>query len=185
MTLFASRRSNRCRTALAVPVLLASAALLLAACSNGGSPSASGTNHTSSTNHTAPLSSSTTSTPSASTTSTFCSATQRYNADQNAIKQPGNSAAAILRAAKDAETAAADMQRLAPTSLSADVKAVTRAFKPFFDALVTDRGNLSQALPAEKQIASQVIPTATFQAAQSALSNYETQSCGSTTPGKH
>lgn len=179
MPLFASRLPNRRRTALAVPVLLASAALLLAACSNDGSPAASGTNHNTTSTRTAPPSSSTTSTPSASTTSTFCGATQRYNADQNAVKQPGNSTAAILSAAKDAETAAADMQRLAPASLSADVTTVTTAFKSFFDALVTDGGNLSQALPAEKQIATQVIPTARFQAAQGALGNYETQNCAS------
>lgn len=174
MTWSASRVVSRSRAVLAVPALLCSSALALAACSSG-SP-------ISTTRATVPRSSTTTSASAAA--GTFCDAAQRVANDQNTVRQQANSAAVVLSAAQDAESAIPLMQRLAPTSLSSDVTMVTSTFKPFFDALVSGHGNLSRALPVEQQISAHVT-TPQFQAAQSAVSSYEAQTCGSSPSGRN
>jgi hypothetical protein len=153
-------------------MLLAGGALLLTACSGGSSSvSSAAKSPKPTTAHSSPTSATGAASP------TFCGAAQRFASDQKTIQQQANSAAAVLSAAQDAQAAIPEMQRVAPSSIAADVNMVTSGFKPFFDALVANHGVVSQALGVEQQISS-TVRTAQFQAAASALGNYQVQSCG-------
>jgi hypothetical protein len=114
--------------------LAAATALLLAACGSS-SPQASQPTAAKST--------------AANSTAAFCSAARRVGNDQKtfgqyAEKEPASVIATVLSVAKDAEIGLGEMQRLAPASLTADVKAYVSDEKPYIDEIVANRGQLKQ-----------------------------------------
>jgi hypothetical protein len=139
-----SATAVRIRTAQAA-VLLTAGGLLLAGC--GGSSQAS-----SSTTVTSAAAASTR--PSARQIAggrAFCSAARRFGREQKAFSQyaqsePASVVARVFSVAKNAATALASMQRLAPASLAADVKVYERTEKPIVDIIVANRGQLKQAI---------------------------------------
>lgn len=114
--------------------LAAATALLLAACGSS-SPQASQPTAAKST--------------AANSIAAFCSAARRFGNDQKTFSQyaehePTSVMTKILSVAKDAQGVLGEMQRLAPTSLTADVKVYVSGEKPYVDGIIANRGQLKQ-----------------------------------------
>jgi hypothetical protein len=131
--------------------LAAASGLLLAAC-GGGSSTASQSTAASST---AARSASAAARPGSGGNS-FCGAARRFGNAQKtfaryAEKEPASVMAKMLSVATDAESALGDMQRLAPASLTADVKVYVSTEKPIVDGIVANRGELKQQIEKDKK----------------------------------
>jgi hypothetical protein len=85
----------------------------------------------------------------ASGDSAFCGAARRVGSDLKTFaryerREPARATATVLRDAKDAASVLAEMQRLAPRSLTADVEVYANTEKPFIDGIVANRGQMRQ-----------------------------------------
>lgn len=177
-----ARWATQPKCKLAVAGLAVVSAALMASCS-GGEPSASpGTSPAVNAAGEDSSASSATANPS-SAGGSFCDAARQLQKDQAAIKQAGRQKAqpgqatentTALRSAKDAEAVFAKMRSLAPGSVKTDVQTVTTRWKPFFDAIIQDNGNLTKVPASVERGDLSLGKSPPFQA----LNNYEVHACG-------